>query len=89
VSGLVASSGNDMISVYTNADTELSPWITPERLTREGALVVWEERGSGPPDKLAGLVGTRRPRIISIPVPRAGMQMPPILIGYAVVPPHS
>lgn len=88
LSGLVANSGSEMISVYTNADPKLSPWITPQRLAREGALVVWEEKGSGPPDRLAALAGTLERHTMSVPVPRAGRARPAIVIGYAVLRPQ-
>ena len=45
--GLVGINHPDRPSILTEGNMSWSPWITPERLRRQGALVVWTEgRGS-------------------------------------------
>ncbi len=90
VAGLVALTAVDRPSIYTEADRMRSPWITPERLAREGALVVWQEKSDGapPPQQLAGLIGAAARRTATFAWP----YMPdhsPLRIGYAIVPPAA
>ena len=47
VAGLIALSNGDIAHVFTSADYKRSPWITPEQVARDGALVVWLEEGAG------------------------------------------
>ena len=86
--GLVALTGADRPSIFTDGDPILSPWTTPERLAREGALVVWQDKGAGPPPRLAALIGTAAQREESFIWPdRRDRQ--PLRIGYAIVPPTA
>jgi hypothetical protein len=74
-------------SLFTDADHVRSPWITNERLTREGALVVWTDRGGGLSQRLADLIGSRPRQVarFSIPgVPAAA----PIVVHYAIIQPR-
>ncbi|KAB2849831.1 MAG: glycosyltransferase family 39 protein [Hyphomicrobiaceae bacterium] len=74
-------------SILSNADLALSPWVTPARLKREGALVVWEEQGRRfkPPgiDALVKGLPVGEERFLSRRFPNA----PPIIIKYAILPP--
>lgn len=75
-------------SVYIDADSGRSPWITPERLAKEGALVVWEEKGDGTlPSQLAALIGTATRRESTFNWPYMPSHSP-LRIGYAIVPPR-
>lgn len=88
VAGIVALSGGPMPSILTLGELALSPWITPERLRAQGALVVWLERPDlpNPPPYLATLVGRA-------PVGRETFAQPrfpnaaPLVIGYAILRP--
>jgi hypothetical protein len=87
VAGAVGLGPGIKASILTNADLNLAPWITPERLRRQGALVVWEEQGRRfKPPGIDALVGDRpvaEERFRSRRFPNA----PPIVIKYAILPP--
>ena len=89
VAGLVALSPNDMPSILTNGDMALSPWITPERLKQQGALLVWEMRNPAepPPAELVPLVGERPTGVERFDWP-VFTGAPQLLIGYAIVAPN-
>ncbi len=53
LAGLVALAAPDRPSIYAGFDRAASFWITPERLSREGMLVVWEDGEKLPPPILA------------------------------------
>ncbi len=89
IAGLVALKPGPMASVYTDADMRIATWITPERLRREGALVVWRTSSlqAEPPVELRSLVGTRTASVeqFTYPLcPRGQL----LLIAYAIVPPE-
>jgi 4-amino-4-deoxy-L-arabinose transferase-like glycosyltransferase len=90
IAGQIAlgTNGFPPASVFTEADMQRSPWVTPERLAREGALVVWQERGEGPPANLLSLIGSREPRFAEFS-PAHYRKPVSIKIGYVVVPPRS
>lgn len=87
IAGAVGIGKGIEASILTNASLALAPWITPERLRREGALVVWEEQGRRfKPPGIDALVGDRpvaEERFLSRRFPNA----PPIVIKYAILPP--
>ena len=70
--GLVALTASDKPSIFTGANPTLAPWITPERLAREGALVVWRDKGVGPPPELAAFIGQAAKREEAFAWPRSG-----------------
>jgi 4-amino-4-deoxy-L-arabinose transferase-like glycosyltransferase len=87
--GLVALTAQGKPSIYIDGDRSRSPWITPERLAEEGALVVWLEKGNGtPPSQLAALIGTSTRRESTFDWPYMASHSP-LRIGYAIVPPRS
>ena len=49
VAGLVGLDASDRPSIYPDLQPSLALWITPERVAREGMLVLWEDRGRGMP----------------------------------------
>jgi 4-amino-4-deoxy-L-arabinose transferase-like glycosyltransferase len=65
LAGLIAVSKTDVVDIYSSSDTALSPWVTPERLKAEGALVVWQYPECGIPDDLVPLAAGRTPRVES------------------------
>jgi 4-amino-4-deoxy-L-arabinose transferase-like glycosyltransferase len=89
IAGLVAMDARPRPSVWIDASFEKSPWITPQRLARQGALLLWRVRGgSAPPATLAHLPGARFLGVKSFAWP-ATPKAPPLRIGYAVIPPRA
>ena len=88
VAGIVALSGQSMPSILTLGDLTLAPWITPERLSTQGALVVWQELPElpGPPAYLVPLIGQAPLGREQFPWPRFP-HAAPLIIGYAILPP--
>ena len=86
-------------SLFTNAESARSPWITEERLAREGALVVWQERpprgrrqpprsrDRAPGNQLNQLIGNQPRGIERFAIPGAP-GVAPIEVHYAIVPPR-
>src|SRR5262249_11839939 len=59
IAGLVGITAPDNPSIWSGPEPSASPWITPERLQREGMLVVWEaERQRLPPHVLERIAST-------------------------------
>ena len=88
IAGLAALRPGPMPSILTDGDLALSPWITPERLKAQGALVVWEANSptDPPPVALAALLAGRPTAAEPFAWPRfPGAK--PLLIGYAILPP--
>ena len=86
--GLVALNHPDRPSIFTDGIQPYAPWISPERLQREGALVVWiEGRTSGETPVLDALIGTRPVQSIPIALTRAKRTHPTVL-KYVVLPPQ-
>ena len=88
LAGLVALQDPDLPSIMTRGDLRLSPWITPRRLAREGVLIVWQDRGHGPPAWARQLAGDRPFRALRFAWP-GFPQLPPLTVRYAVVPPQA
>ena len=88
VAGLTALRAGAMPSILTDGDLALSPWITPERLSAEGALLVWELKtpSDPPPSTLAPLLGGHATGLERFDWPLFPGASP-LLIGYAIVPP--
>jgi hypothetical protein len=87
--GLIALSNNDIAHVFTSASYKLSPWITPEQIARDGALIVWPETGTGmPPSELINFLGDRAPRYETFALRHPG-RVRDVTLGYAIVPPGA
>ena len=87
--GLVALKPGAMPSILTNGDMGASPWITPERLRREGALVVWPVEGPEPQVELRPLVGDRPIGVERFTYPLCASRCrAPLLLAYAIVLPE-
>ncbi len=86
--GLVALNHPDKPSILTEGELAFSPWITQERLAREGTLVVWAESSS------AGITPAMRMLIGSLPVrehriaPAMGTPGPWTVLQYVIIPPR-
>ena len=59
VGGIVSMLGNDRATLLIDGDLAKSPWLTLERVEREGALAVWAYRTKIPPPMMQPLVGQR------------------------------
>ena len=88
IAGLVAVAGKDVPSIFTRGDAALAPWITSERVKREGMLIVWDARTKRIPENL-------RPLVDALPTrtERFGWKQSKdygdFIIGYAIVPPRQ
>ena len=88
LSGLIAVACCERpAALFTDADPVRSPWITDERLAREGALVVWIDRGNGPAPRLAELIGSRPQHVAHFSIPAASPAAA-IEVHYAIVQPR-
>jgi 4-amino-4-deoxy-L-arabinose transferase-like glycosyltransferase len=85
--GLVAMRSNPRPSVWIDADYRKAPWITPDAVAQEGALVLWRIRsGQGMPRAFTALKGIRilgQKSFVWPDTPKAA----PLQIGYAILPP--
>ena len=72
----------------TDGNMIKSPWITPDRLRRQGALVVWEMSPgrAGLTPSLARLVAGRTTSVETFEW-RWIQGVEPLQIGYAIIPP--
>jgi 4-amino-4-deoxy-L-arabinose transferase-like glycosyltransferase len=87
LAGLIAMRSIPRASVFTDGDMKQAPWITPARLARQGALVVWRiEQGNGaPPASLATLPNFKNEGIMQFSWPRA-RRAPMLTVGWGIVP---
>ncbi|MGD9815942.1 MAG: glycosyltransferase family 39 protein [Hyphomonadaceae bacterium] len=84
--GLIGLEDRDPPSVLINGDFATSPWITPNELSRDGALVVWS--GAQPP-ALAAFMRDLPQNERSYRAANAGADSQPIVVYYAIVPPRA
>ncbi len=87
LAGLIALRSRPRLSLFTDGEYSEARWITPKRLNRDGALVVWQEAWGhpAPAEKLPGLKveGTE-----AFPWPD-NPKAPPLRIGWGIVPPET
>jgi hypothetical protein len=88
ISGLVGLSARDVPSILSNGDFALSPWITPERIAREGMLIVWDERTRFIPNPLHQYVHKLPNREEQFTWKRARGR-DDLWIGYVILPPAA
>lgn len=86
IAALVGLTAKDRPSILSRGETSLSPWITPDRMAAEGMLVVWDVRSKRIPASLVPIVASSRMGEEKFAWPRPGKQ-PPLVLGYAIVPP--
>ena len=87
MAGLVALDHPDRPSILTEGQLKFSPWITPERLKRDGALAVWVEgRGAVGMPALDALIAGKPVKEVRIPFPR-NKPGQDIVVKYAIIPP--
>lgn len=83
--GLAGIRNIDRPSILTAGDITLSPWITLERLTREGALILFEPQRPLP-EKLKGLIGARQPKPLEFYAPGRSSAA---RLDYVIIPPNE
>ena len=88
LAGLIAMRLDPRASVFVDADSQHAPWITPARLAREGALVVWQTGKSDSPPATLSLPGMRIMGVKTFAWPRQP-SMKPLRIGWGIVAPAS
>jgi 4-amino-4-deoxy-L-arabinose transferase-like glycosyltransferase len=88
LAGLVGLTNRDTPSILSNGDLTLSPWITADRIDRQGLLAVWEAGSRSIPPPLLLLIATRRWGEENFNFPGSDSRQP-LVIGYAVVPPKA
>jgi 4-amino-4-deoxy-L-arabinose transferase-like glycosyltransferase len=86
IAGLVGVSAKDRPSILNNGDPAFSPWITPERMQRDGMLIVWDASTKRIPPSLQALVSGAPPREERFKW-RRSRDRGDLAIGYAIVPP--
>jgi 4-amino-4-deoxy-L-arabinose transferase-like glycosyltransferase len=86
IAGLVGATAADRPSLFSRADHASAPWITPERLEREGMLVVWEASNTRMPRALLPLAAAAPVREESFRWKRSA-DGGEIVIRYVIVPP--
>jgi hypothetical protein len=86
LAALVALSHKDSPSILTSGDLTLSPWISGNRIEREGLLAVWDAGNKVIPPALLPLIESARMGEEKFPL-GGGEGGREVLIGYAIVPP--
>lgn len=86
LAGLVGLTQKSIPSILTHGDLALSPWITPDRIEREGMLIVWDASTKGIPLRLLPLVAGAKTGEERFNFTYSKDQRD-LRIGYAVVPP--
>jgi hypothetical protein len=89
ISGLVGLSAKDVPSILSNGDLALSPWITPERIAREGMLILWDERTRFIPLPLQQLVVFKLKNKEEPFAWKRARGRDDLWIGYAILPPAA
>jgi 4-amino-4-deoxy-L-arabinose transferase-like glycosyltransferase len=87
IAGLIAMRSAPRPSVFIDANYRHAPWISPEMLKREGALVVWQvsKKAPLPPENLM-LPGLQIMGGMDIAWPYSN-KIEPLHIGWGIVPP--
>jgi len=88
LAGLVGVTNRDTPSILSNGDLTLSPWITADRIDRQGLLAVWDARSRSIPPPLLRLIAPSRWGEETFNFPGSDSRQS-LAIGYAVVPPKA
>ena len=87
IAGLVGITAKDRPSILNRGNLEYSPWITPDRIAREGMLIVWDDASWRVPPQLQHLMaGARTGEEWFHWRKKEGTG--DLVIGYAIVPPR-
>jgi len=87
IAGLIGISAKDQPSLLIKGELALSPWISAERLHRQGMLVVWNTDRERIPPALKPLVAARITRQERLRW-RSG-DARELAIGYVIIPPNQ
>ena len=90
LAGLVAMRSSPRASVFIDGNFDYSSWITPERISREGALVIWQidKKHQGLPAELATLPHLKTMGVHRFKWPRA-QRMPDLEVGWGIIAPQD
>jgi hypothetical protein len=88
LAALVGLTNKDLPSILTNGDATLSPWISSDRIEREGLLAVWDGGSNYIPEALLPLIATATRRQERFGA-KDGAGEREFAIGYAIVPPKG
>jgi 4-amino-4-deoxy-L-arabinose transferase-like glycosyltransferase len=86
IAGLVGITAKDRPSILSHGDPALSPWVTPERIARQGMLIVWEAGTRRIPAPLQPLVAGRPAGEERFKWSRSNARGD-LVIGYTIIPP--
>jgi 4-amino-4-deoxy-L-arabinose transferase-like glycosyltransferase len=90
--GLVALTAPALPSLVIDGDLEFSPWVTPERIAAQGALVVWRQRPGQEQPKLPDVAKFTAGLTIGSEFfkwPRRTKTDEPLQLGYAIILPKA
>ena len=90
--GLVALTGAAVPSLVIDGDLSFSPWVTPERIAAQGALVVWRQLPDQPQPKLGDVAKFTAGLTIGSETfkwPRRTKKTEPLQLGYAIILPKA
>lgn len=77
-------------SVFIDGEYAKAPWITPERLRKEGTLIVWQEQPAAPTPPAVHALAASATACGTLQVPwPSGSKLPPVRVGWAVIPPQA
>ncbi|MEQ1716469.1 MAG: glycosyltransferase family 39 protein [Hyphomicrobium sp.] len=86
LAGLIALSDLDRIKVLIPREPLRSPWVTEDDLERIGGLIVWQEKGEGPPAGMCQMLDWASIRVLRVDAPGDARSL---TFGYVVVPPAA
>jgi 4-amino-4-deoxy-L-arabinose transferase-like glycosyltransferase len=86
LAALVGVTNKDTPSILINGDLTISPWISRDRIEREGLLAVWDAGSNTIPEPLLPLIATA-PRREERFGAKGGNGERKFAVGYAIVPP--
>jgi 4-amino-4-deoxy-L-arabinose transferase-like glycosyltransferase len=88
--GLIGMSDAEPPSVLINGDFETSPWVTPQRIQREGMLLVWRE-GDDLPAPMIELRESAGERVLARLTMRFRQfpNLEQLRVNYVIVPPGA
>lgn len=85
-SGLVSAYSPDQPSVYAYADQRLNPWVDPDRIAKQGLLLVWPANWPTLPEVYSRLGPFSATGEVTAPF--AGSRVPDARMRWAIRPPH-
>jgi hypothetical protein len=86
IAGLLGIAAKERASILIDGDPALSPWITPERVEKDGMLIVWNARSNRLPQSLRRLIASHPVRAERFRWPRSS-RPEDLVVNYAIVPP--